>query len=70
MMLTSILENFKLNNSTTQQLNNSTTQQLNNSDDIVEFYNNSRFYKSIKMKKAESACISVRIPPFSFLEQI
>nr|DAH68676.1 MAG TPA: hypothetical protein [Caudoviricetes sp.] len=31
MMLTNILGNFMLNNSTTQQLNNSTTQQLNNS---------------------------------------
>ena len=69
-MLTSILENFKLNNSTTQQLNNSTTQQLNNSDGIVEFYTNSRFYKSIKMKKAYFVRFGVQNMPFLFLEQI
>ena len=62
MMLTSILENFKLNNSTTQQ--------LNNFNDIVEFYNNSRFYKSIKMKKAYFVRFGVQNMPFSFLEQI
>ena len=62
MMLTSILENFKLNNSTTQQ--------LNNFNDIVEFYNNSRFYKSIEMKKAYFVRFGVQNMPFSFLEQI
>lgn len=61
MMLTNISGNFMLNNSTTQQ--------LNNSDDIIEFYKNSRFYKLIKTEKAYFVRLCVKNMPFLFFKE-
>ena len=61
MMLTNISGNFMLNNSTTQQ--------LNNSDDIIEFYKNSRFYKLIKTEKAYFVRLCVQNMPFLFFKE-